>query len=100
MVETMKSADFVVEKFDYKAEMEKLRRTSLRRRARVAHKLAFSEQCAAFAAMYCCSAQNQIVARAFGISRQTASYIAGCLERDPNPTRIEEKTIWRRDVSD
>ena len=49
-------------------------------------KLTFAEQCAAFAAMYE-GAPNRVVRRAFGISAQTASRLAGCLEYDPDPYR-------------
>lgn len=49
-------------------------------------KLTFKEQCAAFAASYD-GVRNKVIARAFGISPQTASLIAGCLEHDPDPYR-------------
>ena len=65
-------------------------------------KLTFHKQCAAFAALYA-GVRNQVVARAFGISAQTASFISGCLENDPEPYRtsvvdkgkgiIEKETI-------
>ena len=49
-------------------------------------KLTFNEQCAAFAASYD-GVRNKVIARAFGISPQTASLIAGCLQQDPDPYR-------------
>ena len=51
-------------------------------------KLTFREQCGAFAALYA-GVQNQVVARAFGVSLQCASKISGCLEYDPDPYRYE-----------
>lgn len=57
-----------------------------------ARKLTFNEQCGAFAALYA-GVRNQVVARAFGISLQCASYISGCLDNDPEPyhTMIVDK---------
>ena len=49
-------------------------------------KLSFVEQCAAFAASYD-GVRNKVIARAFGISPQTVSLIAGCLQQDPDPYR-------------
>ena len=51
-------------------------------------KLTFREKCGAFAALYG-GQQNQVVARAFGLSVQTVSKLSGCLENDPDPYRHE-----------
>ena len=53
-----------------------------------ARKLTFSEHCGAFAALYG-GAKPKVVAKAFGISPQTVSYLSGCLESDPDPYRYE-----------
>ena len=61
-------------------------------------KLSFAEQCAAFAAMYE-GAPNRVVRRAFGISAQTASKLAGCLEHDPEPYRREMVEVITDDAN-
>lgn len=51
-------------------------------------KLRFREQCAAFALLYG-GTKPFIVARAFGVSGPTISYLGGCLEQDPTPWQRE-----------
>ena len=55
-------------------------------------KLTFTQQCGAFAALYS-GVRNQVVARAFGISVQCASFISGCLDNDPAPYRTIVKDV-------
>ena len=53
-------------------------------------KLSFAERCGAFAALYA-GARNAVVAKAFGLNPVTVSYLNGCLQQDPNPTRRTTK---------
>ena len=69
--------------FDPMLALERIRRAN--RGAKI-RKLSFAEQCGAFAALYG-GARNAVVAKAFGISAITASYLGGCLENDPSRTR-------------
>jgi hypothetical protein len=50
-------------------------------------KLPFSDQCAAFYAVYNGVSQH-VVAKAFGVTVGTVSKLAGCLDVDPRPTEI------------
>jgi hypothetical protein len=54
-------------------------------------RLPFETQCAIFAFAYD-GMPNRILARAFDVSQTTVSNITGCLERDPNPWRLEYAT--------
>ena len=65
--------------------MAEARETSGRSR-----KLSFRQQCEAFAFLYG-GFRNIDVARAYGITKATASYISGCLRDDPTPVRTRLK---------
>ena len=75
---------------------EEIRRLAESERTIGGPKLSFAEQCAAFAALYD-GAPNRVVRRAFGISAQTASKLAGCLEHDPDPYRREVVEVTTED---
>lgn len=78
--------------FDVERAIALMRAENLRERGHSRHrKLSHARQCQAFAAMYSCSARNQTVARAFGITTASASHIAGCLDIDPDPFSHEMK---------
>ena len=76
-------------------------------------RLSFSDQCGAFCALYHGKLPLSVVAKAFDITKTTASLIGGCLRDDPAPLvrslsltngAVEEKTenrdqIRRRSVS-
>jgi hypothetical protein len=64
--------------------IEELRKIADASRSMGGRKLNFAEQCAAFAALYE-DTPPMIVRRAFRISPQTASKLAGCLAYDPDP---------------
>jgi hypothetical protein len=51
-------------------------------------KLTFHTQCGIFAALYG-GCTNRVIARAFDLSSTTVSLISGCLERDPDPYRLD-----------
>lgn len=70
--------------FDVDAALANLRRAEGPKI--VGRKLPFEEQCAAFALLYG-GAKNETVAKVFGISKVTVSYLNGCLQYDPSPTR-------------
>ena len=70
--------------FDVDAALAELRRAEGPKMA--GRKLPFAEQCAAFALLYG-GAKNETVAKVFGLSKTTVSYLNGCLKYDPTPTR-------------
>jgi hypothetical protein len=77
-------------------------------RERRGRKLSFTDQCAAFCALYD-GVDSIVVARAFGISQTAASQIGGCLQTDPRPYTIGaghdenghviEKVLRHRDMN-
>jgi hypothetical protein len=60
-------------------------------------KLTFTQKCGIFAALYG-GARNAVIARAFGLTPQTVSKLAGCLENDPDPYRYEYQPGQNQDL--